>query len=65
KLTTSSAAIKDLTAKSFDQSQGARLVRKNIQDFAEDLIAQEILHGKIKPGQEIKLDVKKGQIKLA
>ncbi len=64
KLTIAPAIINYLADKSFDPSQGARLVRKNIQDLVEDLVAQEILQGKIKSGQEIRLDLKKGQIKL-
>jgi ATP-dependent Clp protease ATP-binding subunit ClpB len=37
-----------LTEISFDPKEGARLVRKNLQDLFEDQIAQSILRGEIK-----------------
>ncbi len=52
------AVINFLTEKSFDPSQGARLVRKNLQDFVEDKIANQLLEGKLSSGDlaEILLD---------
>lgn len=44
----SPAVANYLTEISFDPSEGARLVRKNLQDLLEDQIAQGILRGEIK-----------------
>jgi len=42
---------------SFDPEQGARKVRKNIQELVEDLIAKKLIAGEIKSGQIIELIV--------
>lgn len=48
---------------SFDPEQGARQIRKNIQEQVEDLIAKKIIAGFVKPGQTIVLDLKGGKQK--
>jgi ATP-dependent Clp protease ATP-binding subunit ClpA len=42
-LTIPDSVVRHLAEKSFDPAQGARLVRKNIQDLLEDRIAEHIL----------------------
>ena len=46
-----------LAETSFDAEQGARKIRKNIQEFVEDLIAKKIIAGKLKSGQIIELTI--------
>lgn len=47
--------VKMIADKSFDPTQGARLVRRNIQDFIEDPLAEKLISGEIKEGATIKL----------
>ncbi len=60
--TVNPAVIKFITDKSFDPAQGARFVRKNIQDFLEDPLAEKIISGGAKEGMAITADVKKDKI---
>ena len=60
-LTYSEKVISLLSRKSLDLEQGARTVRKNIQELAENKIAETLINNKIKNGK-IKLDVKEGKI---
>jgi ATP-dependent Clp protease ATP-binding subunit ClpC len=53
------AIVKFISDKSFNPSQGARQVRKNIQDFIEDPLAELIISGKKKEGSTVKLSVSK------
>lgn len=56
------AKVTDLLAqKSLDFSHGARNIRKNIRELAENKIATALIENKIKNGK-IKLDVKNGKI---
>ena len=54
----SAAVIKYIADKSFDPAQGARFVRKNIQNFLEDPLAEKIVSGKTPDGAKISADVK-------
>lgn len=56
------AVIKFISEKSFDPAQGARFVRKNIQTFLEDPLAEKIIAGGAKTGAVIQVDVKKDKI---
>jgi ATP-dependent Clp protease ATP-binding subunit ClpA len=56
------SVIKLIAEKSFDPAQGARFVRKNIQDFLEDQLAEKIISGRTPEGAKISADVKNGQI---
>ncbi|GAC1413359.1 MAG: ATP-dependent Clp protease ATP-binding subunit [Candidatus Doudnabacteria bacterium] len=58
------AAIKFISDKSFDPAQGARLVRRNIQDLIEDPLAEKLIGDHFKEGSTIKLKVKDNQIVL-
>jgi ATP-dependent Clp protease ATP-binding subunit ClpA len=50
-----------ISRKSIAFEQGARQVRKNIQDLIENKIAKMIVEGKVKNGK-ISLEVKRGKI---
>jgi ATP-dependent Clp protease ATP-binding subunit ClpA len=61
-LKASSSLIKFISEKSFDPAQGARFIRKNVQDMLEDPIAEKIVADHVRPGSVISADVKAGQI---
>jgi ATP-dependent Clp protease ATP-binding subunit ClpC len=45
--------------KAFDPKYGARPIRRKIQTALEDVMAEDILAGKIKPSDSVKAKVKK------
>ncbi len=51
------AAVKYIAEKSFDPAQGARFIRKNIQDLLEDPIAEKIIAGEFGPESKVLADV--------
>ena len=53
-----------LAEKGFDKNYGARPLKRAIQKYLEDLIAEEILQSKINEGDIIQVDYKKGSEKL-
>jgi ATP-dependent Clp protease ATP-binding subunit ClpC len=53
-----------LAEKGFDKDFGARPLKRAIQKYLEDLIAEEILKSKINEGDIIQVDYKKGGEKL-
>ena len=53
-----------LAEKGFDKDYGARPLKRAIQKYLEDLIAEEILKSKINEGDIIQVDHKKGSEKL-
>ncbi len=53
-----------LSEKGFDKDYGARPLKRAIQKYLEDLIAEEILKSKINEGDIIQVDHKKGSEKL-
>ncbi len=53
-----------LAEKGFDKDYGARPLKRSIQKYLEDLIAEEILKSKINEGDIIQVDYKKGSEKL-
>ena len=53
-----------LAKKGFDKDYGARPLKRAIQKYLEDLIAEEILKSKINEGDIIQVDYKKGAEKL-
>lgn len=55
----SPAVVKFISEKSFDPAQGARFIRKNIQDLLEDPLAEKIIAGSTTGGAAISADVKK------
>ncbi len=58
----SPAVVKFISEKSFDPAQGARFVRRNIQQLLEDPLAEKIISGKTSEGAKITADVKKDQV---
>jgi ATP-dependent Clp protease ATP-binding subunit ClpC len=58
----SSNVLKYISEKSFDPAQGARFVRKNIQEFLEDPLAEKIIAGKAMLGGKISADIKNEKI---
>ena len=55
--------MKKLVAeKGIDKSYGARPLRRAIQNIVEDSLAEYILDGKIKAGEEVKIAAKDGKI---
>jgi ATP-dependent Clp protease ATP-binding subunit ClpC len=58
------ALVKFLAEKSFDQTQGARFIRKNIQDLVADLVAEKIIGANIRLGSVVTIDVKKDEVVL-
>jgi ATP-dependent Clp protease ATP-binding subunit ClpC len=61
-LTIAKPVITLLTKESLAKAQGARLIRKNIQNLIEPLLARELL--KKKPANNIKLIIDKNKVKL-
>ena len=65
KISADKRALDYISKKSFDPNEGARLVRRNLQEMVEDLISEKIIDGKIKEGDRAKLKVKSGKMDLA
>jgi ATP-dependent Clp protease ATP-binding subunit ClpC len=63
KFSTSVKTVDFIAQKSLTAKQGARLVRKNIQEMLENKIAEMIVHDNIRNGK-ITADIKKGKIVL-
>ncbi|MAZ55373.1 MAG: hypothetical protein CMP54_00005 [Flavobacteriales bacterium] len=53
---------KHLCEKGFDEKFGARPLKRVIQKYIEDVLAEEIISNKLKEGDNIKLDMKDGEI---
>ena len=57
-------AIALLAKEGFDPIYGARPLRRAIQSKVEDLFAEEMLDGKIKPGDSVTITAIDGEIKI-
>ena len=55
---------KYIAKKGFDVTYGARHLRRAIQNLVEDKLAEEILDGKIKDGDKVKLTYQDGEVKI-
>ena len=55
---------KYIAKKGFDVTYGARPLRRAIQNLVEDKLAEEILDGKIKDGDKVKLTYQDGEVKV-
>ena len=64
-LKVSLAVTKFISEKSFDPAQGARFVRKNIQDLLEDPLAEKIIGGKALNGVVIAAELKGDKISFS
>ncbi|MBI4049809.1 MAG: ATP-dependent Clp protease ATP-binding subunit [Candidatus Doudnabacteria bacterium] len=56
--------IKFIAEKSYDAAQGARLIRRNIQELIEDRLAEKLINGEIKEGSEVKIEIGDGQVQI-
>ncbi|PHK33799.1 Clp protease ClpC, partial [Nostoc linckia z16] len=54
-----------IAEKGFDKQYGARPLKRAIQKYVEDVIAEEIITSKITTGDEIFLDLEEGATELA
>jgi ATP-dependent Clp protease ATP-binding subunit ClpC len=57
-------AIKLLAEKSYDPAQGARLIRRNIQEMIEDPLAEKIISGEIPEGAVVKITAKDDKLEI-
>ena len=53
-----------LIKKGFDKTFGARPLKRVIQRFVEDPLAEEIISGKLKTGGTVKVDVKADRLEF-
>lgn len=56
--------VKFVAEKSYDPAQGARLIRRNIQELVEDRLAEQMISGEMKESTEVKVVVENGQIQV-
>ncbi|RBP44008.1 ATP-dependent Clp protease ATP-binding subunit [Garciella nitratireducens] len=60
-----SEELKDfILERGYDEKYGARPLRRTIQDYIEDKIAEAFLEKSVQPGDHIKITLKEGQIQL-
>ena len=59
------AAKKELIKKGYDTKNGARPLRREIEDDLESLLADQILMGKLDKGDIAKVDFKKGEFTIS
>lgn len=57
--------IRFIAEKSYDPAQGARLVRRNIQEYIEDPLAEKIINGEINEHSSVKIGVANNIINIA
>lgn len=62
KLTIEESVIDYISEKGFDDKYGARPIRRAIQSYIEDKLAEEILEGKISSGDFVTVNYKENQI---
>ena len=65
KISADKKALDHISKKSFDPNEGARLVRRNLQEMVEDLISEKIIDGEVEGGDKVKLTIKSGKMMLA
>jgi ATP-dependent Clp protease ATP-binding subunit ClpC len=54
-----------LAKKGFDQTYGARPLRRSIQSLVEDRLAEEMLEGRIKTGDKVRIEAKDDDLVLS
>ena len=62
-LTVTDRALDYIVEKAYEPKYGARPLRRMIQTQIEDMLAEEILSGKIKPGDDVEIRMVKKEIK--
>ena len=65
RLTISDAAKELLIEKGYDEKFGARPLRRTIQKYIEDSLADEILEGKIKSNYSVRVDRKGDELVIS
>ncbi|MGN0394019.1 MAG: AAA family ATPase, partial [Coprococcus sp.] len=65
KLRYGDAVKKFIFEKGYDKKYGARPLKRAIQTYIEDELAEEILEGKIKSGDDIRISVRNDKIKFS
>ncbi|MBW6441162.1 ATP-dependent Clp protease ATP-binding subunit [Patescibacteria group bacterium] len=65
KISIEKSAIDFISNESFNPNEGARLVRRKLQDLVEDLVSEELVDEKITSGDSLKVAVKKGKITIS
>lgn len=63
-ITADKDAVKHLADKSYDPAQGARLVRRNIQEMIEDPLAELIISGELNEGAVVKISAKNDKLEI-
>lgn len=56
--------VKFIADKSFDPAQGARLIRRNIQELLEDPLAEKIISGEITESSQVRISVQNGLVQM-
>ncbi len=54
-----------LIEKGYDEKYGARPLKRTIQNLVEDRLAEEILEGRIREGDSVKISVRDGKLKFS
>jgi len=64
KISLTSAAKDYIADKGYDEKYGARPLKRAIQKYVEDPLAEEIINQKVKEGDKIAIDLEKDEIKI-
>jgi len=64
KLNLQESVTEFILEKGFDDKYGARPIRRAVQTHIEDRLAEEIINGKVKPGDTVTLSMKDGELVL-
>ena len=54
-----------LIEKGYDEKYGARPLKRTIQNLIEDRLAEEILEGRVREGDSVKITVRDGALKFS
>ncbi|HYE22122.1 MAG TPA: ATP-dependent Clp protease ATP-binding subunit [Verrucomicrobiae bacterium] len=57
-------AVRFVAEKSYDPAQGARLIRRTIQDLIEDPLAEKLINGEITEASEVKVGLDQGYLTI-
>jgi ATP-dependent Clp protease ATP-binding subunit ClpC len=57
-------SVKLVAQKSYDPAQGARLIRRTIQEQVEDVLAEKIITGEVTENSSLKVSVEDGKISI-
>jgi ATP-dependent Clp protease ATP-binding subunit ClpC len=63
-LLTDREVIKFLAEKSYDPAQGARLIRRKIQEFIEDVLAEKIINGELTDKSPVRISMSNNFIEI-